>query len=55
MPDSDGKASAWIEKNREFATLWPNMTRKGTPPADADEWKDRDGKAELFSPEPHKD
>jgi ferredoxin len=31
---------------------WPNITRKGTPPADADEWKDKPGKAALFSANP---
>ena len=34
--------------------LWPNITRKGTPPDDADEWKDKPDKGELFSPEPGK-
>ena len=28
------------------------ITRKGEPPPDADEWKDKPGKAELFSAEP---
>ena len=28
---------------------WPNITRKGEPPADADEWKDKPGKAECSS------
>jgi hypothetical protein len=28
-----------------FATQWPNITRKGEPPPDADEWKDKPGKA----------
>ncbi|HWT07965.1 MAG TPA: DUF3470 domain-containing protein, partial [Roseomonas sp.] len=29
-----------------------NITRKGEAPADADEWKDKPGKKELFSPNP---
>jgi ferredoxin len=52
IPDSDDKAAAWLEQNRTFSTQWPNITRKGQPPADADEWKDKPGKAALFSPEP---
>jgi ferredoxin len=52
VPDSDDKATAWAEKNRDFAAIWPNITKKGEAPADADEWKNKPGKAELFSPEP---
>ena len=52
VPDSDGRADAWIDKNRELAAIWPNITRKGTPPEDADAWKDRAGKAGLLSEEP---
>ena len=37
------------------AIKWPNITRKGTPPPDADAWKEVPGKFEkYFSPEPGK-
>jgi len=63
VPDSDTKSTAgvelpglgattWLEQNRQFSTSWPNITRKGTPPDDADDWKDKPGKAALFNPEP---
>jgi ferredoxin len=52
VPDSDDRAGAWIERNRSFAAQWPNIARKGEPPADADDWKDKPGKEALFSPEP---
>jgi ferredoxin len=52
LPDSDAKATDWVELNRTYAAQWPNITRKGDAPADADEWKDKPGKKELFSPEP---
>ena len=52
IPDSDDKATEWVEHNRTYAALWPNITRKGEAPADADEWKDKPGKAALFSSEP---
>ena len=54
LPDSDSRAMPWIERNRTFAAQWPNITRKRTPPADADEWKSRPGKEAMFSPEPGK-
>ncbi|MBV8578253.1 MAG: ferredoxin family protein [Acetobacteraceae bacterium] len=52
VPDSDDQAAAWAEHNRTYSGMWPNITRKGEPPPDADEWKGKPGKAELFSPEP---
>jgi ferredoxin len=52
LPDSDDRATAWAERNRDFAKEWPNITRKGTPPDDADDWKDKPGKEALFSPNP---
>jgi ferredoxin len=39
----------------DFSVTWPNITRKGTPPPDADAWKEVPGKFEkYFSPEPGK-
>jgi ferredoxin len=55
IPDSDPKAEAWMEVNRTYSAQWPNMTRKGEAPADADEYKGVSGKFEqFFSAEPHK-
>ncbi|MEQ1494008.1 MAG: ferredoxin family protein, partial [Terricaulis sp.] len=53
-PDSqdepDGK---WLKDNTEFSKVWPNITVKGTPPADSDTFKDEKGKFEkYFSTEP---
>jgi ferredoxin len=36
VPDSDDKGTAWLELNRTYSTQWPNITRKGEAPADAD-------------------
>ena len=55
VPDSNGKAEKWLKMNAEFAVKWPNITRKGTPPADADAHKgEADKFAKHFSPEPGK-
>ena len=55
LPDSDGKAEKWLKLNADFSVKWPNITRKGTPPPDADAWKEVPGKYEkYFSPEPGK-
>ena len=55
VPDSDPSAEKWLEHNRAFSVEWPNITRKGEAPADADAWKDvQDKFAQHFSPNPGK-
>jgi ferredoxin len=55
VPDVSRVASPqWLDLNRTYAGLWPNMTRKDIPPADADAWNGVEGKASEFSPNPHK-
>ena len=55
VPDSEPKAEKFLEMNRDFAATWPNITRKGTPPADADAWKDVPDKySTQFSANPAK-
>ena len=40
-PDTEADAAEkWGELNREYAAIWPNITRKKDAPADADAWKD---------------
>ena len=52
-PDTDSAAEKWAGLNRDYATQWPNITKKGTQPADAKDW---DGVADKFekhfSPKP---
>ncbi len=48
LPDTDTDGENWVEHNREFSELWPNITRKGEPPADADTYKDETGKMEKY-------
>lgn len=50
--DSDPKTDAWKEINATYAAQWPNISKKGTVPADADEWKDKPNKTDLLSPKP---
>lgn len=49
FPESDARAGAWVEQNRTYAGLWPNIAREIDAPADADDWKGKRGKARLFS------
>ena len=55
FPDSDNRAKDWLETNRQYSAEWPNITRKGQAPADADDFKDeKDKYKKYFSREPGK-
>ncbi len=53
IPDTDAGGEEWVEMNRKYSELWPNITRKGESPADGDDWKEVSGKFEShFSENP---
>ncbi len=50
--EPDGK---WLKINTEYAKIWPNITVKGVPPADAEAFESETGKFEKhFSTKPGK-
>src|SRR5438045_2153378 len=55
ISDSAENSERWVEINHQYARHWPNITRKGTPPKDADEWLSVTNKfINQFSPHPGK-
>jgi len=53
LPDTEDDTERWVELNREYSEKWPNITQKGEPPADGEEFKDAPDKFEkFFSAEP---
>lgn len=53
VPDSDPRAAAYLELNRDFSVKWPSITRKKPAPPDADDFKGKTGKyPALFSDKP---
>ena len=52
VPDTEPDMEKWLVINTKFAEAWPNISRKGEAPADADEWKDKPGKLEMLSEAP---
>ena len=40
LPDTEKAAEPWLEMNKKYAEIWPNIVEKGDSPADADDWKD---------------
>ncbi len=53
-PDTEGDAAEkWLEMNREYSEIWPNIIRKKEPPSDADDWQTVPDKfAKHFSAKP---
>lgn len=52
VPDTEANIEKWMDINADYADKWPNISRKGEPPADSDDWRDKPGKLELFSENP---
>ncbi|MBB4124420.1 ferredoxin FdxA [Martelella radicis] len=54
VPDVDGPdLDFWIELNRKYAEVWPNIIAKGTPPENAKEMEGVPNKfRDLFSEKP---
>lgn len=52
IPDTDPAAEKWITINQKYAEMWPNISEKGTPPMDADNWAQKDNKLALLSEKP---
>lgn len=51
VSDADDSAGKWVDINRDFSNQWPNLAHKKEPPADANEWKNKEGKDAHFSEE----
>ena len=48
LPDTEGDLDKWVTLNTDYAEKWPNITRKGEAPPDADDFKDEPGKFEKY-------
>jgi len=51
-PDTIPDAAKWIASNQKYAELWPNISEKGEPTADADDWADVPDKMAHLSKNP---
>lgn len=53
LPGSDARAQQWKPINAQYAALWPNISRRGTVPEDADEFREMPDKFQrYFDPAP---
>ena len=39
LPDSDEEADKWLDLNTKQSNFWPNITRKGEPPSDGEDFE----------------
>jgi ferredoxin len=54
-PDTERGLEKWLQLNNEMSQIWPNVTIKRDPPADAEEFNGKPGKFEhSFSANPGK-
>lgn len=47
-PHTDDASGKWLHINTHFSRIWPNITRKGAVPADADAHAEMTEKFEQF-------
>jgi len=52
LPDTEDGLEAMLELNTKYSEEWPNITTAREQPADADDWKGKEGKMEHFSANP---
>ena len=53
VPDTDKRAAAYLEMNRDYATKWPNISDVKEPMEKADMFKDTKNKyPKFFSDKP---
>jgi len=48
LPDTEKGMEKWLGLNRDLSASWPNITRKGEAPADADDFKDEKDKYDKY-------
>jgi len=48
LPDVDPRAAQWLDLNATYSAIWPNVTSRKPPPADADEHRDEPDKLERY-------
>jgi ferredoxin len=52
VPDTEPGNDKWLALNSEYAKTWPNITRKGDHPPEAEEWNGKPNKEQYFSNNP---
>ena len=54
-PDTKNDSEQWVELNKKYADIWPNITTNPLPLEDAKKWEAIDNKLQYLSEKPHKE
>ena len=55
VTDTEDENGKWLEINKKYSELWPNINKKGIPPQDADDFRnEKDKFKKYFSEKPAK-
>lgn len=52
LPDTIEEAQKWVEFNKKYSEMWPNIFEQKDPMPDAEQWDGVEGKIEHFSENP---
>ena len=52
VPDTEPGVEQWVALNQKYSEIWPNITERKDPPADAAQWSGKPSKMEYISPAP---
>ena len=53
LPDTDPDSEKWLDMNRQYSDIWPNIMDKRDPAPDADKFNgEKDKFNKYFSPNP---
>ena len=52
VADTEPGADKWVALNQKYSEIWPNITERKEPPADADHWSGKPDKLDYISPAP---
>ena len=47
-PDTSQSAEKWLDINKKYSEIWPNIAVKKDPPKDSDKFKDEKNKFEKY-------
>ena len=47
-PTQNGRQQLWLEINKKYSEIWPNINQKKNPPADADNFRNEKNKYEKY-------
>ena len=48
ISDNDDSEGKWMEVNKKYADIWPNINEKKDPPVDHEQFKDAKNKYEKY-------